>query len=324
MNKFDRIYDLHAIFHSCRYPIGLNELEERLECSPSTVKRLIAKLRNEFGAPIRYDQKHNGYMLDRQECEQYELPGLWFSLSELQALLTIHELLSRLQPGMLKAEFSLFRDRMEKILSANNVAVDELTRRFRILGVGVRSCMPDYFKLAATATLQRRRLTLRYHSREKNRISSRIVSPQRLVYYRENWYLDTWCHERDGFRTLALDRIRSIKQMDERAADIQDEQLDAYYTPSYGIFAGSPGQTAILHFTHERARWVADEHWHPDQQGLFLEDGSYELALPFSDYRELILDILKYGPDVEVIAPESLREEVKKRLAEALQKYEKK
>ncbi len=324
MSTFDRIYELRTIFHSRRYPVSLAELARSLECSPATVKRLIAKLRHELGAPVRYDAKRNGYILEQEECGPYELPGLWFSVSELQALLTIHELLSHLQPAILQAEFTLFRKRIESILAANGVATDELGRRFRILGIGIRSCRSDHFRIAVTATLQRRRLALRYHSREKDQVSRRIVSPQRLVYYRENWYLDSWCHERRDLRTLALERIRTLKLLDAPARDIPDKQLDAHYGASYGIFGGPPAQTAILRFTPERARWVAEERWHPDQQGTFNRDGSYELALPFSDSRELILDILRYGPDVEVLAPGSLRSEVKTRLQAALKKYQKK
>ncbi len=324
MNKFDRIYELRTIFQARRYPVSLAELARSLECSESTVKRLIAKLRHELGAPIRYDPKQNGYVLEQEDCGPYELPGLWFSVSELQALLTIHELLSNLQPALLHAEFASFRQRIESLLRANGVAADELGRRFRIIGVGVRSCRSDHFRTAVTATLQRRRLSLRYHGREKDQVSQRVVSPQRLVYYRENWYIDSWCHQRHDLRTLALDRIRSIRQLDEPALDIPDQQLDAYYSPSFGIFAGPPNQTAILRFTPERARWIAEERWHPDQQGTFNDDGSYELALPFSDSRELVLDILRYGPDVEVLAPDSLRREIVARLTAALKKYQKK
>ncbi len=323
MNKFDRLYELRALFHARRYPVSLADLAESLQCSPATVKRLIAKLRHELGAPIRYDPRHNGYILEQKECGPYELPGLWFSVSELQALLTIHELLSHLQPVVLQAEFSLFKDRIRSILEANNVATGELGRRFRILGVGIRTCRSDFFKSVVTATLQRRRLDIRYHGREKDRLSRRVVSPQRLVYYRENWYLDAWCHERKGLRTLALERIRSVRVRDEAALDLDGERLDEYYGASYGIFAGPATRTAILRFTPERARWIAEERWHPDQEGSFLDDGSFELALPFSDSRELLLDILRYGPDVEVVAPEDLRRQVRDRLARALEVYRK-
>ncbi len=65
---------------------------------------------------------------------------------------------------------------------------------------------------------------------------------------------------------------------------------------------------------------MADERWHPEQKGRY--DGNhYLLEIPYSDDRELVLDILKYGPDVEVIAPASLRREVAERLRLAAQRY---
>ena len=100
-----------------------------------------------------------------------------------------------------------------------------------------------------------------------------------------------------------------------------EKQLDAHYTNSYGIFAGKPKHTAVLRFTPERARWVADEHWHPQQQSNILADGSYELRIPYSDSRELVMDILKHGADVEVIEPEELRREVMEHLRQAAEKY---
>ncbi len=323
MNTFDRIYELHAILRTRRYPITMRGLQEQLECSQPTVKRVIAKLRYEMGAPIRYDKAQNGYILDRTGGDQYELPGLWFSLSELQALLTVHELLRSMQPGLLRQEFSLFRQRIESILQTNNVATGEVFRRFRFHSVGTRSCLPENFHTVASATLQRRKLDLHYHNRATDRLSSRIVSPQRLIYYRENWYLDTWCHQADGLRTLALDRIRDPVMLADEVREIPDEQLDRYYSGSFGIFSGPATQTALLRFTPQRARWVAEEQWHPDQQGSWLDDGSYQLSLPYGDSRELVLDILRYGPDVEVMAPEELRCEIKARLIAALQQYEK-
>jgi predicted DNA-binding transcriptional regulator YafY len=52
-----------------------------------------------------------------------------------------------------------------------------------------------------------------------------------------------------------------------------------------------------------------------------LEDGSYELHIPYSDPRELVMDILKHGAEVEVIKPESLRQLLREQLRGALGRY---
>jgi len=89
----------------------------------------------------------------------------------------------------------------------------------------------------------------------------------------------------------------------------------------YGIFGGSKVQWAKLRFTQERARWVAHEQWHPRQKGTQEADGSYVLEIPYADDRELLMDILKYGPDVEVVGPPNLRGRVKDLLRQAGELY---
>jgi predicted DNA-binding transcriptional regulator YafY len=78
----------------------------------------------------------------------------------------------------------------------------------------------------------------------------------------------------------------------------------------------------VLRFSPERARWVAEECWHPKQKGHY-ENGHYILEIPYSDDRELVLDILKHGPEVEVLRPKSLRKKVLDRLVRAASQYDK-
>ena len=114
-----------------------------------------------------------------------------------------------------------------------------------------------------------------------------------------------------------MDRIPQVRRLGEAARDIPDDKLNAHLASAYGIFAGQPKQKAVLRFTPERSRWDADEVWHPKQKGRF-EDGRYVLEVPYSDSRELVMDILKHGPEVEVLGPESLRFEVVALLSKAL------
>ena len=323
MTKFDRIYDLYTIFNNHRYGVSTSKLTELLECSPATVKRLVRKLRDEYNAPLRYEKKYGGYVLDKSQEHSLQLPGLWFNISELHSLLTIQELLNQLQPGLLKAELASFRNRIQAILSSRQIQSRDLQRRIRFTGIGERVCCPMHFKVVVRATIERTRLRLRYHSRSKDQFVGRTVSPQQLIYCRGNWYLAAWCHTRNGLRTLALDRIQEVHLTKDAASEIDESQLNQYFSQSFGIFSGTPRNIGILRFTAERAKWVAEETWHPDQQSHYLNDGTYELRIPYSDHRELVMEILKYGPDVEVIAPDQLREEVGRRLLLAAKKYEK-
>ena len=131
------------------------------------------------------------------------------------------------------------------------------------------------------------------------------------MHYRDNWYLDGWCHLRNELRAFAVDAIRDVRVLDRPAVDIDDADLDRELGSGYGIFSGASVRWASLVFSSERARWVANERWHPAQHGRFLDDGRYELTLPYSREPELIMDILRHGRHVTVLAPESLRAAVR-------------
>jgi len=322
VDRLERIFQLHQILAAARMPVPRERLMREMECSRATLTRTMQLMRLHLGAPLEYDRERNGYYYDRRAAHPYELPGLWFNASELYALLAMRELLSDVQPGLLDGLIEPLRRRIEQILAHQRLQTGELPHRVRILRMAARQPEPRAFKTVTEALLRRRRLHLRYHGRARDTLSEREVSPQRLVHYRDNWYLDAWCHARQALRTFALDRIREARGLEEPADEIPDADLDAHYASAYGIFAGSPRHTAVLRFTPERARWVADESWHPQQIGQYRSDGGFDLHVPYSDPRELLLDILRYGPDVEVVAPPALRREVARRLREALDQYE--
>jgi predicted DNA-binding transcriptional regulator YafY len=164
-------------------------------------------------------------------------------------------------------------------------------------------------------------LRISHFSRQNGKTTEREVSPQRLVHYRDNWYLDAWCHLRDDVRSFSIDAITQIKVLDTPVREVPDADINAAVDAGYGIFGGAPKGWATLKFTPERARWVAGEHWHPHQRGSTQADGSYVLEIPYSDERELMGDLLRFGADVEVMAPPDLRSRIKRALHEAVGRY---
>ncbi len=320
MDRFDRIFELNRILQAARRPVPRRRLEEALECSRATVKRLIEDMRLYLNAPIRYDRGRGGYRYDQSEGTMYELPGLWFNPSELHALVSVQQLLARVQPGLLDTHLRPLQRRIDELLRLQHASSDEVPRRIRILQAAARPTGP-FFQSIAGALAQRQRLRLRYYNRASDAQSERVVSPQRLTHYRDNWYLDAWCHLREALRTFALDAIEEAQALSEPAQDVADAALEEHLSAAYGIFAGTPEQIAVLRFSPERARWVSRERWHSRQEGHFLPDGRYELRVPYGNPLELVMDILRYGPEVEVLAPNSLRSSVRERLEQTLAVY---
>jgi predicted DNA-binding transcriptional regulator YafY len=297
------------------------DMQQRLEVSRATLHRDLRDLKERMQVPIVCDRDTGTYRID-SSVERYELPGVWFSAGEIHALLSMQQLLVAFDAGGLLAEHvSPLRQRLLGILESATDSADDIARRIRILSAAARSYAPQHFQTIAAALMERRRLSIEYVARGNGGASEREISPQRLTHYRDNWYLDAWCHLRDELRSFAVDVIKTVKNIDAEARDIPENELDAALGAGYGIFAGTCVQWATLIFTSERARWVAAEHWHPEQQGVFLDDGSYQLRLPYSNDPELIMDILKYGPDCEVVGPAGLREKVVGLLKAAVWRY---
>ena len=322
MDRTERFYKIERMLRAREFvPIG--EFLAALDISAATFKRDIEYLRDRLQAPIPWDRAKRGYRLHDPDpaAPRHELPGLWFSSAETHALLAFHHLLDRLQPGLLTPHIQPLQERIRKLLEKDDHTFEEVARRIRVLPLAARALEPAHFQTIAHALLARKRLCIVHYNRQRNAESEREVSPQRLAHYRDNWYLDAWDHGKKALRIFSMDTIRHAAIADGKARTLPDKKLDAELGSGYGIFAGRQTQTAVLRFTPERARWVADEQWHPKQIGRWRGDGYYELRIPYSDARELIMDILKYGPDAEVLAPAPLRRLLQERLELTLAQY---
>jgi predicted DNA-binding transcriptional regulator YafY len=230
-------------------------------------------------------------------------------------------LLADLEPGVLSELIGPFRKRLKDLLASGEHSAETVANRIRVLSMGARAIEPAQFRALSAALLSRRRLKIRHSRRQDGDVLEREVSPQRLVHYRDNWYLDAWCHRRQALRTFSVDAIERAVVLDKDAKDVGDESLERHFASGYGIFAGAETQEAVLLFNATRARWVSRETWHPRQDGTPQLDGSYLLKFPYSREPELVMDILKYGADVEVLAPESLRQAVAAQLRAAAKLY---
>jgi len=318
VDKLERAYHLDKLLKQRRTPVSMQALRERFECSEATVKRVIYDMRLYLNAPIE-NSPGQGYFYSKGST--FEMPGVWFSAEELHALLTMQQLASGLSGGFLEAELNRLRQRIEAILQKSAPAAAGQMHRIRMIAAGKRSRELPLFPVIATALLERQRLHIAYEGRQRGEKSARDVSPQRLAHYRGNWYLDAWCHEKGELRTFAVERISSAKATAGSCKALDEAVLERQLASSFGIFAGEPTATAVLRFTAKAAAWVADESWFPDAPGKWLEDGRFELRIPYNNPTELIMEICRHGPEVEVVAPPVLRQQVAERLRQAIDQY---
>jgi predicted DNA-binding transcriptional regulator YafY len=321
MDRYERILALHRTLKSARYPVTVPRLQEELGCSRATAYRDLAFLRDALMAPVIGDGEA-GFRYDASDSDRFELPGLWLNSEELHALLATQQLLSRSSGGMLSSALAPLQQRIEKLLDEHSTGKRWPMERVRVIPHRLRRMDEHVFRSVCSAVLERKQLSFEYRARSTDERTRRTVSPQRITHYRDNWYLDAWDQDREALRSFSVDRMSTARMLDVLARDIDETQLNEHLSGSYGIFSGAPKGWATIVFSAKSARWVADEHWHSQQQGRFLPDGRYELKVPYSAARELLMDVLHYGSDAEIVEPLSLREQARSLLSLALSHYD--
>lgn len=305
-----------------RSGVNMEDLKDELEVSLASVKRDIEFLRDRMRCPIIWDRnKQRYFILELPDGGRFELPGLWFDASEVFALLMMLDLVEGVQPGLLEEHLNPMRHRLRSILTAGGKSAKDIERKVKLIHFAPRKVQPKHFTVVATALLEGNRLVLHYLRRDKEEHTERVISPLQLVHYRDNWVLDAWCHMRGGLRSFALEAIEDISIVQEPSIEVSREDMREHFQSGYGIFAGKAVHRAVMRFTPKRAQWVSLETWHPDQTDRWLDDGSYVLEVPYSNDEELVMDLMRYGPEVEVLAPPELRERVHAVLCAAARKY---
>ena len=322
MSSLERLHRIKYMIQT-RGVVPLQDFLDELEISRATFKRDLDYLRDRLNADIKYDRLLGGYFFDKPKgSKKTELPGLWLNEKEATALALMQHLLSQLdQGGLIGPHIAPLTSIIDGILGQDETPGKELRKRIKVFGMSARKTSIENFEEIGAALLKRHRLHITHYSKAKDITTEREISPQRLIFYRDNWYLDSYCHLRKDLRSFAVDSIRSATIVYKKCEETSEAALQKYFGESYGIFPGAATQRVKLKFTPERARWVAGETWHPEQVSSFDAEGNYILEFAYHLDPELIMEIMKHGSEVEVLAPAALRTKVKTEMKKALERY---
>lgn len=321
MNRSERFYKIDTLLQANRF-VPIDRMLRELEVSRATFKRDIEYMRERLNAPIEWDRDQGGYRYaGPQKDRQQSLPGLWFNSSEAYALLMMQALLAEMQPGLLGAHIEPLKARLRAVIESGQHLASDVESRVRLLNVAIRPVPDKNFEIVAAALLGERRLEITYYGRGRDESSLREVSPQLLIHYRGNWYLAAWCHLRKGMRSFSMDAIKQAIVLSKPTKGVSRRELNGFVGQGYGIYSGATVRWARLRFSAERARWVSRELWHPLQRSSQDDTGRLVLELPFTDMRELSMDVLRHGRHVEVMEPPELRLAVKSELRQAIDQY---
>jgi len=318
MDKLDKIQRLHRLFRSHRYPIPMAKIAEELECTKKTAKTVVELLRDQLNAPLLYSEETRAWYYDKN-ADAFELPGLWLTASELHSLAAILNILQTMEAGLLGKEINIVQKQVEKLIHTKGIDTKTFSQRIKYLSISKRPIISQDFSTIVDALIKQKQILINYRDYAGNE-TQRDISPQTLIHYQENWYIDAWCHKRKALRSFMLPRITRVIKQAEPSKNIEPEALKAHYQTSYGLFAGEPKHTACIKFYPPVTNEVAAIQWHP-QQIISTQDDAVQIEIPYNDDRELICDILKYGNNAEVLKPAVLKNKIKRIVQNMLATY---
>ncbi len=302
MSLLERIYYFHSRIRNKRYPNAI-DLAEEFEISSATAHRDIAYLRERLLAPLYYDQRHNGYYY-KNENGDFELP-----FENSPKIVLILSLLSSMasENGLeTLPELQQLQKKLSSLVLTGNKHIEDL---IHCEWVEVQSVDKKVFDTVINSLLEGVQVTIQYGAKQELQPASRQVDPLKLVHYQGRWYLLAWCWLRQERRLFHLSKIQSILTT-EQQVEHQLQPDDDYLSGVFGIFKGKAIYTATIKLNGHAAETVREQHWHPDQR-IEETDAGILLHLPVADDRELLMKILQFGAEAEVIAPDTLRKKIK-------------
>ena len=307
------IYERYLWFHSRvragRYP-NARTLAERFEIAHKTAQRNIELMRNRLFAPLEYVHERRGYAYGD---DTYELPGLWLSDEELISLLVSYRVASLIPDNALKGSMKAFLQQVLTLLgSAQKVSLHVLNEKVSVKNVAYSRATGRTFHQVLDHLLKARPMKIEYYSPHTDEATTRDIAPLHLLHYMGTWHLVAHCALRGELRYFTLSRIRSIRNTTLAInPGVTSASLKDYLRRNFGILNSDEAIEVCLRFSPKTAPWVAEQVWHPRQVARTDPDGSLFLSFPVADFREIKREILKFGSQVEVVAPAVLKEEVK-------------
>ena len=148
------------------------------------------------------------------------------------------------------------------------------------------------------------------------------LRPYAVKEFAKRWYIVAYCREREALRVYGLDRIQSLEMTDTTFEIETDFDVDELFATSFGIYLPEgPGQTITFKTSATEAKYLRDLPIHSSQEEISSDGDSVTFSIFVCPNQNLIMEFCKYGSRIEVLSPESVRNEVASELAKAFELY---
>ena len=296
---------------SSRLGKSVSDLSENLDCHTRTVYRDLEALQA-AGFPVYTNIVGGKSMWSFLETAKHSIP-IPFSLTELMALY-----FSRGMMGALKD--TVFYDSLESMFAKIKTTltpayIDYLGQFEKSLAVRAKPYkqygkLRDIIGTVSEAAIQKKVVEIVYYTMSRKKETRRKVAPYKIMFFDGTFYLIGNCRLRHDVRIFALDRIKTIQHTDETFEMPDDFNIDDFMKSSFGVFHGEPVRVRIW-FAAGIAEYIREKTWHETQKIETQKDGSIIFEAEVAGTKEIEFWVLKWGAKAKVLAPESLRDEIR-------------
>lgn len=298
------------------------ELADELECHPRTIYRDLDALQV-AGFPIYTDRQDGKSLWSLLDSVKHEIP-IPFTLTELMALYFSRDMLRVFKDTQFYDSLDSLFNKVKSTLPPGSLNyLDEVKR---VLHVGLKPYKEygefrEIIRQVNEAALEKRRIEIVYFAMSQRKKTKRKVDPYRIWFFNGTFYLIGYCHLRKTMRIFALDRIRMLHQTEEHFEAPEEFRLEEFLRSSFGVYQGEPRRVKIW-FAAEVAGYIQEKIWHESQEIHRRKDGSILFEAEVAGTDEIKHWILTWGANAEVLAPESLREDIRREAAAIVKRYE--
>ncbi|MEW5990263.1 MAG: WYL domain-containing protein [Chloroflexota bacterium] len=289
--------------------IRVEDIAERVGISRRTAYRDLVALGGELGLPTWSDGGRWGIL------EASFLPPLKLTTSEAMAVVLAARLMVRYADKYDPDLASAF-EKLEEGLPAP--LSEHVERSLDVLQRARRDpAFVDHVHALTRAWAERRVVEIEYAAARyegRTRAARRAVVHPYLIEpstQTHALYLIGWDEGRGGLRTFKIERIRSVMVTPRRFEPPESGSTETLLRQAWDIIADQPAVEVILRFVPAVADRVAETIWHPTQRHERQPDGSLVWRATVSGTIEVRLWVLSWGDEVQVLAPATLRNDVR-------------
>ncbi len=152
------------------------------------------------------------------------------------------------------------------------------------------------------------------------KISQRTVKPIAIKESQHRWYLIAEDNKDGRIKNFGFDRINDLKILDTKFKPIT-HNVTKTYQHAFGIETYEPAQKVVLEFSWQQGNYIKSFPLHHSQKVISDSEDGLLLEMFVHPTTDLVMELLKYGSEVEVIEPHKLREELKERINRMVKVY---